>query len=297
MRFPPIAAVCVSGIRESMKRDCLVCGGKLRPSRIPGLLRCEECKFTTANLTLSEEQLRQLYTAGYFAGNEYRDYVADRSVIEKQFRLRLRRLLPFVTDARTKRLFEIGCAHGFFLEVARNAFRSVEGIDISEDAIAYARHHLGLEARSADFLTHQFGVQPDLICLWDTIEHLSRPDLYLQKMADSLPPGGLLALTTGDSTVGWPAPEAANGVRSIPRLICITSPAKPSAGYSIDTGFDIKFIGSEGMFRSVDTMAYIVLCLKHHLPNLYSSLRKAHLLNWDLYLNLGDILFVIAEKT
>jgi hypothetical protein len=54
-------------------RNCLVCGGKFRPSRIPGLLTCEECKFTTANLTLSEEQLRQLYTGSYFAGNEYRD--------------------------------------------------------------------------------------------------------------------------------------------------------------------------------------------------------------------------------
>src|SRR6476620_11752529 len=198
MRPLPIASFCGSGVLESVNGNCLVCGGKFRPSRIPGLLTCEKCKFTTANLTLSEEQLRQLYTAGYFTGNEYRDYVADRSVIEKQCRLRLRRLLPFVTDTRSKRLFEIGCAHGFFLEVARTTFRSVEGIDISDDAIAYARQHLGLEARSADFLNHRFGVQPDLICLWDTIEHLSRPDLYLQKMADSLPPGGLLALTTGD---------------------------------------------------------------------------------------------------
>jgi hypothetical protein len=89
---------------ESMKGDCLVCGGKYRPSRIPGLLTCEKCKFTTANLTLSEEQLRQLYTGDYFAGNEYRDYVGDRSVIEKQFRLRLRRLLRFVPDAREKNL-------------------------------------------------------------------------------------------------------------------------------------------------------------------------------------------------
>ena len=62
-------------------------------------------------------------------------------------------------------------------------------------------------------------------------------------------------------------------------------------------GFEIRFIGAEGMYRSVDTMAYIILCLKYRLPNLYSWLKKTHLLNWDLYLNLGDIIFVIAEKT
>src|ERR1700759_5395439 len=102
MRPSPIASFCVSGVLESVNGNCLVCGGKFRPSRMPGLLSCEECKFTTANLTLSEEQLRQLYTAGYFAGNEYRDYVADRAVIEKQFRLRLRRFLKFVPGARKK---------------------------------------------------------------------------------------------------------------------------------------------------------------------------------------------------
>ena len=95
-----------------MNRACLVCGGRFGPSRIPGLVTCEKCKFTTANLTFSEEQLRQLYTADYFTGNEYRDYVADRSVIEKQFRLRLSKLLRFVPDPVGKNLLEIGCVRG-----------------------------------------------------------------------------------------------------------------------------------------------------------------------------------------
>lgn len=264
---------------------------------MPGLLTCQECKFTTANLTLSEEQLRQLYTPGYFAGNEYRDYVADRAVIEKQFRLRLRRLLSFVTDPHRKNLFEIGCAHGFFLAVARNAFGSVEGIDIADDAVAYARQNVGVEARSSEFLSHQFVVPPDLFCLWDTIEHLSRPDLYIERIADALPRGGLLALTTGDLD-SWLARARGGKWRQI---------HPPTHLHYFSRGtlirllrrnrFEIKFIGSEGMYRSVDTMAYIVLCLKHNLPDFYSRLKKARLLNWDLYLNLGDIIFVVAEKT
>jgi len=259
-------------------------------------MTCEECTFTTANLALSEEQSRQLYTAEYFAGNEYRDYVADRSVIKKQFRLRLRRLLQFVTDARSKNLFEIGCAHGFFLEVARNAFRSVEGIDISDDAIAYARQNLGVEAQSAEFLTHQFVVPPDLICLWDTIEHLSQPDLYLQKTAVSLPQKGLLALTTGDLD-SWLARTRGSKWRQIHPPTHLHYFSRKTLSHLLRRhGFETRFIGSEGMYRSVDTMAYIVLCLKHHLPGLYSRLKQTHILNWDLYLNLGDIIFVVAEK-
>jgi len=254
MRSPPRATF----VLESMKRDCLVCGGKYRPSRIRGLLRCEECSFTTADLNLSEAQLRQLYTAGYFAGNEYRDYVADRPVIEKQFRFRLRRLLRLVPNALDKNLFEIGCAHGFFLEVARSAFRSVEGIDISDDAVAYARQHLGVEATSSEFLTHQFVVPPDLICLWDTIEHVARPDLYLQRIANSLPQRGILALTTGD--IGsWLARTRGGRWRQIHPPTHLHYFSRHTLARLLRRyGFVIKFIGSEGMYRSVDTMAYIV---------------------------------------
>jgi 2-polyprenyl-3-methyl-5-hydroxy-6-metoxy-1,4-benzoquinol methylase len=162
--------------------------------RISGLLICEECKFTTADLTISEEQLRQIYTASYFAGDEYRDYVADQPVIEKQFRLRLGRLLKFVPDAHKKNLSEIGCAHGFFLALAKNTFRSVEGIDMSDDAIDYARCVLKVDASSSEFLTHEFVTAPDVVCMWDTIEHLRRLDLYIKKIADSLPRGGLVGV-------------------------------------------------------------------------------------------------------
>jgi SAM-dependent methyltransferase len=260
------------------------------------LLTCAECKFTTANLTLSEEQLRQLYTADYFAGNEYRDYVADRAVIEKQFRLRLKRLLRFVPEASAKSLFEIGCAHGFFLEVARNAFGSVAGIDLSEEAVAYARRNLGVEARSSEFLTHQFIVTPDVICLWDTIEHLARPDLYLRKIADSLPRGGVLGLTTGDLD-SWLARARGSKWRQIhpPTHLHYFSRITLSR-LLLRNGFEIESINSEGMYRRVDTMAYIVLCLKHDRRQLYSRLSKTRLFNWDLYLNLGDIMFVVARK-
>jgi 2-polyprenyl-3-methyl-5-hydroxy-6-metoxy-1,4-benzoquinol methylase len=260
------------------------------------LLTCAECKFTTANLTLSEEQLRELYTADYFTGNEYRDYVADRAVIEKQFRRRLKRLLRFVPDASAQSLFEIGCAHGFFLEVARSAFRSLAGIDLSEQAVAYARQNLGLEARSADFLRHQFAVAPDVICLWDTIEHLARPDLYLRKIADSLPRGGVLTLTTGDLD-SWLARARGSKWRQIhPPTHLHYFSRKTLSKLLLRNGFEIECTKSEGMYRRVESMAYIVLCLKDNRRQLYSWLRRTRLLDWDLYLNLGDILFVVARK-
>src|SRR4029453_3695829 len=38
----------------------------------------------------------------------------------------------------------------------------------------------------------------DVVVMWDTIEHLPRPDLTIAKVGQVLRPGGFLFLTTGD---------------------------------------------------------------------------------------------------
>ena len=97
--------------------------------------------------------------------------------------------MPYVPNASSKRLFEIGSAHGFFLEVARPLFRSVAGIDISADASSYARNVLDLPVATGDFLDAILPEAVDVVCLWDTIEHLQHPDRYLEKAVSGLNPG------------------------------------------------------------------------------------------------------------
>jgi len=201
-----------------------------------------------------------------------------------------------VPDANQKNLFEIGCAHGFFLAVAKSRFRAVAGIDISDDAIAYACRTLRVEAISSEFLTHQFVTEPHVVCMWDTIEHLRQPDLYIKKIAHSLPRGGLFALTTSDAD-SWLARTRGSKWRQIhPPTHLHYFSRKTLRRLLQRNGFEIKYIRTEGMYRRADTMAYIILCLKHNFRDLYGSLSKTRLLNWDVYLNLGDIIFVVAEK-
>ena len=109
---------------------CLVCSGTEMLSYLPGLLRCENCGFVSADLSISDEELRALYSADYFHGNEYLDYIAEAQSLRLNFRNRLpvlRHLLPAWSEAD---LLEIGCAYGFFLEEVRNEVRSACGIDV-----------------------------------------------------------------------------------------------------------------------------------------------------------------------
>jgi SAM-dependent methyltransferase len=277
-------------------RVCFVCGGPYADSALPGLLACLSCGFTTADITLSRQGLESLYSAKYFSGEEYNDYVAERPLIEKQFRLRLLKLLDYVPDPASKRLFEIGAAYGFFLSVARPTFLSSDGIDISRDAAKYARDVLGLRVHAGDFLEYDLDLNQDVVCLWDTIEHLPSPDLYLQKVARSMNRGGVVAITTGDlgSVVARCRGSRWRQIHPPTHLHYFSRATLTRLLQNY--GFTVRYSGYEGMYRSLDTIAYIILNIKHSMPGLYRWLRSTGVLKLDVYLNLYDILFVIATK-
>lgn len=78
-------------------------------------------------------------------------------------------------------------------------FKFAVGLDISEDGIRYARERLGVNAYQVDFLQYDCSHRMfDIVCMWDTIEHIRDPHLYIEKISSIVPKDGLLALTTGD---------------------------------------------------------------------------------------------------
>jgi hypothetical protein len=61
-------------------------------------------------------------------------------------------------------------------------------------------------------------------------------------------------------------------------------------------GFETLYTGYEGVRRSVETMAYIILNIKHRQQKLYAALKRVGLLNGSIYLNAYDIVFMVAVK-
>jgi SAM-dependent methyltransferase len=138
-----------------------------------------------------------LYGDQYFAGFEYVDYVGQEAALRRSLRRHLQQMAKRCELEGS--LFEVGCAYGFFLDEARGLFRSVQGIDIAENAVAYARDVLRTDAMVADFVSMDLAPQAfDVVCIWDTIEHVPEPERFAGKALEILRPGGQLFLTTGD---------------------------------------------------------------------------------------------------
>jgi 2-polyprenyl-3-methyl-5-hydroxy-6-metoxy-1,4-benzoquinol methylase len=273
---------------------CILCGRDATAHFLyPGILRCPSCGFVYADTQLSADELQNLYQRNYFFGNEYLNYLDDKPALQKNFGARLRTLLKYSSGGK---LFEIGCAYGFFLELARRHW-SVEGCDISVPATEEARRN-GLHVTCGDFLSlplaHQ---QYDVVAMWDTIEHLARPDLYVQKASALLKRDGVLCVTTGD--IG----SMMAGFRKHRwRLI-----HPPTHLYYFDrnsmqrllqnNGFEIVHFEHCGYSRSMQQILYSLLVLNHETAfrkKLYTLLKP--LFGFSVYLNLYDIMFVVARK-
>jgi 2-polyprenyl-3-methyl-5-hydroxy-6-metoxy-1,4-benzoquinol methylase len=182
-----------------MNKKCLVCSGEFEvSSRYDGLLACKSCGFITANVELEQGEFEKLYGHDYFHGDEYADYINEKEVIQNNFKKRLNDILNLPGVSNSNKLFEIGCAYGYFLDIARNSFAEVAGIDISHDATKYACSTVGVKAFCGDFIETDLPFRPDLICMWDVIEHMEKPDLAIRKASELLPENGYICITTGD---------------------------------------------------------------------------------------------------
>jgi SAM-dependent methyltransferase len=276
--------------------DCAVCGGGSHSPLYPGILRCDTCRHVFADLRMTDAELLALYRKGYFFGEEYSDYVADRDVLRRNFTLRLRTLDRYADPARHHRLLEIGSAYGFFLELVRDRFDAV-GIDITADGTRYAKEVLGLNAIHGDFLAHDFGSTSfDVVCLWDTIEHLRDPHLYLAKIARHTMPGSLLAITTGDveSLVARTKRERWRLLHPPTHLHYFSK--KTLARLLHDGGFDVITTRYCGFYRSLDNIAHNILVLRKKRRGLYDLLKRSGLTRWHCYMNVYDIMYVIGRK-
>lgn len=277
--------------------ECIVCGSNQIDSLYKGILRCNTCGHSFADLDMSEKELQKIYNGGYFQGGEYFNYINDKNVIQKNFRKRLRTLNQHLEKGKHNSLLEIGCAHGFFLELAENFITDVTGIDVTETGTKYAREILHVNAIHADFLQYDLGDKKfDVVCIWDTIEHLRSPHLYIKKISDHMNQGGIIALTTGDIE-SFMSRFRKGKWRLIHPPTHVHYFSKRSLMLLLQNyGFSVIHQSYCGFFRSWDNIVHNVLLFGSKNIFLYNLLRWISIKKLFIYLNLYDILFVIAKK-
>lgn len=274
--------------------QCLVCGACAFTPLWEILQRCGACGFVTARLDVPIDA-RRLYEGDYFTGEEYLDYLADEAFFRRNFRGRLEEIRRRTPSGR---LLELGAAYGFFLDLARK-FYEVVGFEVNPAAVGHARDVLNLDVRRDDFLAtpcEALGGPVDVAVLWDVIEHLDRPDLFLKHVAECSNSGLHLYITTGDigsRLARWRGP----------RWRMIHPPShlhyfdRATISRLLDRcGFDVVEIRAIGVARSIRQILYSVLVLRLKAPGLYRRLAKLVPAQAGFTLNTFDIMQVVAQR-
>ena len=167
---------------------------------------------------------------------------------------------------------------------------------ISADAVRAATDQQRVDAREGDYLSFELGRCVDIVAIWDTVEHLRRPDLVIAKAARDLKPGGLLAITTGD--IGSLVARS-RGARW--RMI---HPPTHLHYFSVATlsrlldrlGFDLAHVSHPGNSRKLRSVLHFLLVLKGSSPRIYRMLQWFPLFNLGVTVNLFDIMYIVARR-
>ena len=149
-------------------------------------VQCQNCGLVFADSIFQNKKLAELYKDSLLT---YQNQIPDLS---KTYRHYLKKLEKF--KVKKNRLLEIGCGNGFFfLEAKKQGYQDVWGVEPSLDAIRKASKQVKNNIKNAMFAKKLFKKNSfDVICFFQTFDHISNPNKFLEDCYHLLKPGGLI---------------------------------------------------------------------------------------------------------
>ncbi|MBF0504605.1 MAG: class I SAM-dependent methyltransferase [Candidatus Omnitrophica bacterium] len=281
--------------KEILKHFCNLCQHEtpcVKLYRLKGydIVQCADCGLVYVAFGASPiVKVADIYSQDYFEGgvsDGYVEYSSNEEVLCHQAKRIIRQIFPYQNSGT---LLEIGCAYGFFLLEARKFFK-VQGVEKSSFAAGQAKNR-GLDVLVGDL--------PDLnlpklnystVCLFDCIEHLTDPYGYLRHIHALLEPKGLVVLTTGDINSFYARIAGQKWRLMTPPQHLFYFSRRTMEKILEKTGFKVLKLSCPWKLVPWKLILYQIS------PFLKSFLGPLGRLSAGIYINLYDVMFIIAQK-
>jgi 2-polyprenyl-3-methyl-5-hydroxy-6-metoxy-1,4-benzoquinol methylase len=183
------------------------CGNENLTAFGEGYCRCEACQTLVADISTAKADPRvtddaaDYYGRNYWFAHQTRDLncpdIVSRSRTDLSERCVhwLRSLLQFKLPPA--RVLEIGCAHGGFVAMLRQAGFDAQGLELSPSIVELARETFGVPVLSGP--VEDQNIPPgslDAIVMMDVMEHLPQPQKTFGQCMELLAPDGILLIQT-----------------------------------------------------------------------------------------------------
>ena len=190
-------------MNDADSQSCTVCGKatkcsylfeKLNTDICVGSIKiyqCEVCKCVYLG-QYHKSFDNELYT--YYA--KYKGETKDQvyNSLTKKSYLQVLNLLESFGGGN--KILDVGCGNGSFVDAAMEQGYEVKGIELSQTAVDIAQA-FNLPVQNIDFFSCEIEVSSyDVLSMFEVIEHLPEPVLFLKRAEQVVKPGGLIYLTT-----------------------------------------------------------------------------------------------------
>lgn len=291
-----------SGILSVMVPPCHVCGTPnarfFAEKNGHKLYTCPHCKLLFVHPT--PEDLAAIYNKEYFRNEGrkgsfgYTDYDKDKEPMRPVFE---KLLLRLETSAPGRRIFDVGAATGYFLDIAKARGWETSGCELSPwgRSVAARRGHAMVEGEIATMDTLP---QADAVTLWDVIEHVPEPRAMLRAVARMLPSGGVVMINTPDRASAWARLMGQRWHLIVPPEHLYYFSPKNLGRLLEESGFAVEEVAKIGKSFSP---SYVFKTLAHWQGLeawnvLARTTDNAFFRKFSLPINLRDNMFVLARK-
>lgn len=162
------------------KVNCAFCGSNQRKIIDKegewNVVKCKNCNFKYTFPQPSPEFLPHFYTEEYYKDKRhyskfYNEDGKPKTAIES-YENRVQDIETFVS--KRGKIIDVGSARGGLLKVLKNRGWQVQGVEISKDASKIANEN-GIPTFNGSFVEYQPKEKTDVICMYQTLEHVPDP--------------------------------------------------------------------------------------------------------------------------
>lgn len=155
--------------------------------------RCQHCDLLFVDPVYDAHEI---YDESYFKGGShgfgFSNYEKDKLASSKYLTKLLRWTLQ-QHSSPNPRLLDVGAANGFFLTICAEEGVEAEGIEISQEAVEWAKK-LGRKVTCSTIEDFKIDDKYEIISALDVLEHSSRPVQFIQSVRDLLDEGGIFLI-------------------------------------------------------------------------------------------------------
>lgn len=148
------------------------------------MVKCNQDNLVRSNPILPNQVITNLYQKSKFT------YHPEIIHLQKTYLATLQEVLPLLK--KSAYILEIGCGSGFMLSALRQkGYKNLFGVEPSQSAINHAHKNIKTKIKTAVFSAKLFKPATfDLICFFQTLDHIADPNEFLTDCYTLLKPGG-----------------------------------------------------------------------------------------------------------